>query len=121
MNFCPCFFATVTASEELPDELGWVALVCFCVAAVLGFGSLVIRLFSPLGRRVGRGFALGSFICGLYPLLFWAYIYHIDYVAVAMDGTEASGPLWKHLWVPSLPVLTGIWVWLSYKNRPQTS
>ncbi len=112
--------ATVSASDELPNGWRVVSLVCFVAAAVLCLFSSIVRLFFKNGRQIGLAGALGAVVLGLIPLLFSAYVYYIDYMPVAQDGTDASGPVWKALGVPALPVFIGGILFRTWKKHSST-
>ena len=101
-------FATASPSDEV-DPIWWlVALWCYLpagVASLVALGSSfrrekMLRIFSP------RRFVILSILLSIFPICFGAYIHHIDFVALASDGTPASKPLWKTLMFVSLPVIT---------------
>ena len=49
-----------------------------------------------------------AILLSFFPLGFAAYVHHIDFVEVGGDGTPASGPLWRVLLLPSLPVVMAL-------------
>ncbi len=97
--------ATATASEELPDELGFIALACFLMAFCLALIAALTRLFSRSQTQASAWMAATALLLGILPVVFVAYVHHIDFVPQAADGTPASGPLWRALWVPCLPMI----------------
>lgn len=81
-------------------------IMAVLAAPIAVIAAVVSR--SPSSLRRPRILAITSVLASLFPLTFSAYLYHIDYVAVGGDGTAASGPLWRALLFPFLPVLASI-------------
>lgn len=100
--------ATASPSDEV-DPIWWlVALWCFIPAGVASLVALGSSFCREKMHRIfsSRRFVILSILLSIFPICFSAYIHHIDFVAVASDGTPASKPLWKTLMFVSLPVIT---------------
>ncbi len=109
--------ATVCPSDELPSFLWPASTTVFLIAAGLGVASLALLWVRP--GSSGKWLAAAGFLIGLIPVAFAAHVYQIDFVAVAWDGTPASGPLWKALVVPSLPpIASAILMIVHYRRKP---
>lgn len=109
--------ATATASEELPDSWHYITLAAFTSAAVV---SLVLLVTALVGRTRLTWFYPATaltLLIGSVALVFCAYVYKIDYVAVGGDGTKASPPIWKALWLPSLPLMISLAATVIYRIR----
>jgi glucan phosphoethanolaminetransferase (alkaline phosphatase superfamily) len=112
--------ASVSPSDELlPDWYLTFLFVCFGFASGSALLAVLIRLFWKSQRWISTWLGLAAFVVGWFPVLLSAHIYHIDFVAVRRDGTKASGPLWKALWLPCLPLVLGLFVMLFHKRAPR--
>lgn len=113
----PLILATVSASEELPDAWGQMALIAFLIASVLACLAFVD---SCLSRRRAAWFypaSISAILLGAVAVAFAAHVYTIDFVAVDTDGTKASPPIWQALAVPSLPILISLAALAIYHKR----
>jgi len=102
--------ATAAESDAI-DPIWWmVAWWCFIPAGVASLVALVTLIFSRTTHGAFRPLRLVvvSILLSLFPICFAAYIHHIDFVEIAIDGTPASKPLWKALMFVSLPVITSL-------------
>jgi hypothetical protein len=106
MMIFPAHLATVSNSDGINEGLIIAAAVCLFAATALALASLLLLLFYRQAARWGLWTALGAILFVQFPLLFGAYIYKLDYVPAAMDGTKASPPIWVALAWP-LGVLLG--------------
>lgn len=100
--------ATVSPSDEIDEIFWWAALICFLLAVVLAVTVWLGGWLAPRRRDWWKGLAVAAILLSLYPIAFMAYIHHIDYVPVEVDGTKASGPLWKALLLPCLPLMLSL-------------
>lgn len=96
--------ATVCPSEEKIARWLWpVMTLCFLAALAMALVVLIASVACKVTRSWPLRLAAATFLLGLGPLALVYYEYQLDYVAVAMDGTKASGPLWDALFWPALP------------------
>jgi hypothetical protein len=100
--------ATTRPSEEVDHELFMVAGAMYCSACLVGVLALIFAF--TLRRYPGVVLILSflTFALGIFPFVFGSYIYHIDYIAVGRDGTRASPPFWRALWILALPLFAGL-------------
>ncbi len=121
MQIFSSIFATVSASDELPEVWWKVAFGAFIIACLL---SLAVLVHSSITRRRSRWFMpaiIASMTFGSVTWLFAAHVYRIDYSAVEMDGTKASPPFLQALAVPSLPILAALAALVVYQIKlPRT-
>jgi hypothetical protein len=101
------FLATAMESEGVDPEYWWVAWILFLGASGVGIAALAIRIFVRSRRRFELVLSLVTVLLAVYPISFWAYVHHIDFVAIGGDGTPASAPVWKALAIPAIPVILG--------------
>lgn len=100
--------ATCSPSEELGSWPFELSGVCFFGAITLGLMALIGGLMQRDESVFWRVVAVLAGLLALFPVGFAAYVHHIDFVAETRDGTEASGPLWKELVLPSMPILLAV-------------
>ena len=109
--------ATATPSEELPELWIWIAFAAFSFVVVLSFVLLVVA--SVVRTRISWLYPVAALtlLIESVALGFYAYVYKIDYVAVGFDGTKTSPPIWKALFLPSLPLLATLTAMVIYRIR----
>lgn len=100
--------ATVSPSDGIDDFFYKAVLICFVLAALPAFTAWLGGWLAPGRSRLCKGVAVAAILLSLYPICFATYIHHIDYAPVEIDGTKASGPLWKRLWLPCVPLVMGV-------------
>jgi hypothetical protein len=101
------FLATAFESEGIDPEYWWLAWVLFLGASGVGSAALAIRIFVLSRRRFELVLSLLTILLAVYPISFWAYVHHIDFVEIGGDGTRASAPAWKALAIPAIPIILG--------------
>lgn len=103
-------FATTSASDEVAPIWWQVAWYCFIFGSVVALFALGASLFSRTAHRALRPRLMAgiAILFSVFPLGFDAYIHHIDFVEVGGDGTRASGPLWRAILFPLLPVMVAL-------------
>ena len=104
--------ATVGASDGIDPWVWESATVCLVASAILAFVALeLLVLWKAWVRRI----AFVSICLSAFPFFLSAYVHQIDFVAVGGDGTPASGPLWKAVLLPAIPLLASMllicWRW----------
>jgi hypothetical protein len=101
------FLATAFESEGIDPEYWWLAWILFFCASGVGIAALAIRIFTVSRRRFELVLSLLTVLLAVYPISFWAYVHHIDFVEIGGDGTRASAPAWKALAIPAIPIILG--------------
>ena len=97
--------ATTSASDEIGSCAYMWAFGCLVASAILVVVALGLLIFEKDGiRRIAAARAGLSFV----PFCFTAHVSEIDFVAVAGDGTPASGPLWESLLLPGIPLFASL-------------
>lgn len=109
--------ATCCPSEEISLTVWHAAMYTYVVSA--GLAAVAVCALFSRGRlfRYGLSFALAAILAGLFPLCFAAYVYAIDYVNVACDGTPASRPLLVAMAIPCIPVVVAGFVSIGWLKR----
>lgn len=93
------------ASDEIDGiwwTLNWAGLL---LGLILGLTSIGFALSRRGNLKESWQMAIPGGISALFPLLFALHVYHIDYVAIGIDGTPASPPVLSALAVPSIPLI----------------
>jgi len=109
--------ATCSRSEELGSWIFELSVVCFGGAIAIGLMALIGGLVQRDESVFWRVVAVLAGLLALFPVGMVAWIHHIDFVAEARDGTEASGPLWKELVFPSMPILLAVVAFVTAGRR----
>lgn len=114
-------FATVSASDELPESWWAIAFTAFILGCLL---ACVVLVTSLLTRPRATWFVPTTFaamIISLVAFAFAAHIYAIDHIPIAIDGAKNSQPFWRLLAVPSLPLITSLSALAVYHRRLSTT
>jgi hypothetical protein len=99
------YLATPCASDEIGSWVYGLVFGCSVASAILVVAALMLLIFEKAGvRRIATASGCLSFV----PFCFTAYVHEIDFVAVAGDGTAASGPLWESLLLPGIPLFASL-------------
>ena len=106
------YLATTSASDGIDPWVWESATVCLVASAILAFVALELLV---LGKAWVRRISFVSAFLSAFPFVLSAYVHQIDFVAVGGDGTPASGPLWKAVLIPGIPLLASMalicWRW----------
>jgi hypothetical protein len=115
--------ATVSVSEEIEDTIYLVFMLAFLLSILFCLVALILRVFFTNKTSVLRAASVAAMAFSIGPIAFAWYVYKIDYVPAEIDGTRASGPLWKQLAQPIAPLLLAMGVYFSSlkmgKNPPK--
>jgi len=115
------FLATVTASESLDDVYFKLAFACFALTGLCALLAAGMLLFGKKKNILGTWVAMSGTLLGLFPVGLSWYLHHVDFVPVAMDGTNASGPLWQALVIPILPWVLCFLLWQAHRRSSGSS
>lgn len=99
--------ATSFPSEAIDPEVFVVAASLFYSACLAGLIALIAMFTLRGATDLVLALSTLAIVLAIFPFLFCCHIYAIDYVAVGGDGTPASPPFWRALWVPALPAFAG--------------
>ena len=99
--------ACTSPSDAIDPEVFTVAIVLFCSSCLVGLLALVSKFTLRKHLDIFLALSILTLVLAIFPFLFGSHIYSVDYVAVGRDGTKASPPFWKVLWVPALPIFIG--------------
>ena len=96
-----------SASDAIDPEVFMVAAVLFYAACLIGLLALISKFTLRKHPDIVLALSILTVVLAIFPFLFCSHIYSIDYVAIGGDGTRASPPFWKALWLPALPIFVG--------------
>ena len=99
--------ATTSPSDAIDPEVLTVAIVLFYSASLVGLLALISKFTVCKYPDIILALSILTIMLAIFPFLLGSHIYSIDYVAVGGDGTKASPPFWKALWLPALPLFVG--------------
>lgn len=99
--------ATTSPSDAIDPEVFTVAIVLFYSACLIGLLALISKFAFRKHPDILLALSILTIVLAIFPFLLGSHIYSIDYVAAGRDGTKASPPFWKVLWVPALPIFVG--------------
>jgi hypothetical protein len=105
-------FATVSASDELPEIWMQFAFAAFFLGSLLACVVLVTSLVAYRRSTWLLQTTFVAMIFGMAGLAYAAHVYRIDYHPVEIDGTKVSPYFWHALAIPSLPVVASLAAWV---------
>jgi len=107
--------ATAYPSEGIPGSFTTALSLIWIIAFISLFMVWVtVRIdgrYGKLHMRLQYSFTG----LALLPILGHAYIYWLDYVPKAMDGTPASPPFWYAMLIPAVPLIFGFLTRIGYR------
>ncbi|MCP5537248.1 MAG: hypothetical protein H7A51_13780 [Akkermansiaceae bacterium] len=99
----------------MPESFSTMLQLSWCLAFIGIFMVWVMVRIDGRYNRLHRRLQYCFMGLALVPVLGYSYLYWLDYVPKASDGTPASLPFWYAMLIPILPLMFGTLTRIGYR------